>query len=575
MIDEAGAVRQRRDLFVLLLLGWLLFSSGLGLKNPWPPDEPRFALIARDMAESGDWLFPDRAGQLYPDKPPLFMWEQAVWYKLTGSVRLSHALPSILAALVTLLLVWDLSRRLWNRRVAWWAGLTLLAVLQFPMQAKSGQIDATLCMWTTLGLYGLCRHLLRGPDWPWCWVAGAAMGFGIITKGVGFLPILILIPWAFAKLRSWPRLPAVGGWRWGLVALACLGAVTVWLAPMLLYAASSDDPTILAYRDNILFHQTADRYVESWGHIKPMGYFLTSVIPSMWLPVTLLVPWLVPAWRRRLKRRDARYLLLLGWIVLVVFFFSLSPGKRGVYILPAVPALAIAVAPMIPGLLRRRGVQRTGFVVLVFLTSLILIGAALGIFVRPEEVLKLEAEHGVKPWALLATFGIWGFALATWLRSRRGLSALVLFLWGGWMLFGWWAYPLFDAGRSATALMQRTAHSLKASDELGMIDWREQMILHADRPVTHFGFGGKLDDRTLRSAAVWVAEAPGRRLMLPERRMAPCFDPQGAVDLGTAHRRHWRLVDAENATGACDEGPVDPNPRYRSRDRRRSSTAKR
>ena len=55
----------------LLLIALVVLGAGLGLRDPWPADEPRFALIAREMVESGQWLFPMRGGELYPDKPPL------------------------------------------------------------------------------------------------------------------------------------------------------------------------------------------------------------------------------------------------------------------------------------------------------------------------------------------------------------------------------------------------------------------------------------------------------------------------------------------------------------------------
>ena len=47
--------------------------------------------------------------------------------------------------------------------------------------------------------------------------------------------------------------------------------------------------------------------------------------------------------------------MLLAWVVIVVLFFTLSTGKRGLYVLPAVPALAMAAAPWLPELLRARG----------------------------------------------------------------------------------------------------------------------------------------------------------------------------------------------------------------------------
>ena len=82
--------------------------------------------------------------------------------------------------------------------------------MQFVWQARQAQIDATLCFWTTLSLYGLLRHLLLGPSWRWYTIGWAAAGLGVITKGVGFLPLLVLIP--FAILRN-PQLAAAQGHR--------------------------------------------------------------------------------------------------------------------------------------------------------------------------------------------------------------------------------------------------------------------------------------------------------------------------------------------------------------------------
>ena len=57
--------------------------------------------------------------------------------------------------------------------------------------------------------------------------------------------------------------------------------------------------------------------------------------------MTFVLPWLVPAWWRDLKSKNAAVLLLLGWVLLVLIFFSLSDGKRSLYIFPAAPALAL------------------------------------------------------------------------------------------------------------------------------------------------------------------------------------------------------------------------------------------
>ena len=186
-----------------LKCGLLVLAAGIGLRDPWPADEPRFALIARDMVESGNWLLPHIGGVLYPDKPPLFFWLVAALYVLTGSVRVAILMPGILAGLGVLLLVTDLGRRLWGPKTGILCGATLLAILQFPLQMKMGQIDGLLCFWTTLGLYGFARHLLLGPDWRWWAIGGVAAGLGVITKGVGMLPYLVFVPYLAALRGKW------------------------------------------------------------------------------------------------------------------------------------------------------------------------------------------------------------------------------------------------------------------------------------------------------------------------------------------------------------------------------------
>ena len=136
--------------------------------------------------------------------------------------------------------------------------------------------------------------------------------------------------------------------------------MSIWLVPMLL--AANGDPTLAAYRDEILFDQTINRYGNAWHHREPFWYFLVNVIPALWLPLTLLVPWLFGHWRSALRSFDLRIALLASWIVLVVLFFSLSTGKRGVYVLPAVPAFALLCAPYLAQVATRRGAQRAMFV---------------------------------------------------------------------------------------------------------------------------------------------------------------------------------------------------------------------
>lgn len=545
---------------LLILLALLMFASGLGLRDPWPADEPRFALVAKEMVETGQWLFPRRGGELYPDKPPLFMWTQASLYAATGNLRLAFLLPSMLASLITLLLVYDLGRRLWNSRVGLAAGLILLFTLQFTVQAKTAQIDAMLAMWVTLGVYGLLRHVLLGPAWGWYYLGWAAAGFGVITKGVGIIALLILLPYAWARRRGWQPLapipPAPG--RWWLGPLFMLAAISVWFVPMVIEVLGSGDPALQAYRDNILFKQTAERYAAPEHHFRPFWYFLVAVIPWAWLPVSLALPWLLPAWRRRLARADARYLLLLGWVVLVLLFFSLSPGKRGVYILPALAGVALAAAPLVPGLLRKPGVQRVLFAATVALGGLMLGAALVGMF-DADLTARMIAEQRIAPWTLLAAIGGCALVWAALAGARRGALAYAGFMFTLWAGLGWWVYPALNPARSSAYLMADVGAIIGPDAELALVNWKEQSLLHADRAVVNFGFA-RAEEEQERDAAAWLrggGEAHPRWVLLQGPNLEPCFDADRARFMGRWHRRDWYLIDAQAVNARCS-APVTP-----------------
>lgn len=128
--------RTQRETWLFWTVAFVVLAAGLGLRDPWPADEPRFALVARQMVDSGDWLFPHRGTELYSDKPPMLMWLQAALYTVLRDWRIAFLLPSLLASMGTLWCVVDLGRRLWTRRVGLYAGWLLLFAVQFTYRPR-------------------------------------------------------------------------------------------------------------------------------------------------------------------------------------------------------------------------------------------------------------------------------------------------------------------------------------------------------------------------------------------------------------------------------------------------------
>jgi 4-amino-4-deoxy-L-arabinose transferase-like glycosyltransferase len=560
---------ERRELWWLFAFALLLLGAGYGLREPWPADEPRFVLVAQQMLAGGDWLFPHRGIELYPDKPPLYFWLLAGAKSLFGSWRWSFLLPSLLSGLGVLWLVQDLGRRLHSHRAGLWAAIAVLSALQFLYQFKRAQIDPTLVLCTTLSFYGLCRHLLLGPAWRWYWGACFAAGLGVILKGVGFLPLLALLPWAAMRARRWRGLAELGrgnGGRWALGAIAFFAAIALWVAPMLWSALSGGDPEHRAYLENILFRQTAQRYTDAWQHQKPFWYF-GGVIAAFWAPFSLAFFWLWRDWAASWRARDARVWLPLAWALLVFAFFSLSPGKRDMYILPALPAAALAAAPFLPALLARPAFRRL-LLAFAALLSLLLLALGLLAWLRPPgSVLALVRDRGLGAearwlWIMLAAVGAIGLgATVAWRRDGpRALAATLLALVLG---YGLVATPILDPSSSARRLMERARELAGPETTIALVGWKEQNLLQARGPTVEFGFRRETDEQ-LRAALFWLRADPAhRRVLLSQPAGRTCFGGAAGdvLSVGTANRRAWYLATADAITPAClGPAPAERDP---------------
>lgn len=532
-----------------IVLAFLVFIfAGYGLRDPWPADEPRFAAVALDMVRSGDWLIPRAGGDLYQDKPPLHFWLIATSLVATGDLRLAFLLPSMLAALGAMLLIYDLGRRLHGRQAGLAAALTLGCCVQFVKVTRGAQIDATLVFFCTLALWAFGRHLFESPRAWLALLGGAAAGLGVIDKAVGFL-MLALWPLAWLLAR---RAEAEGhGLREGalrpmplLLSFAAFAAVVgAWLVPMLLRVAASGDPALAAYRDEILFQQTVQRYASAWHHLRPWYYYLVEVIPVLWLPVSALLLWLWRPWREDWRNGRSSTLLFLAFAVLVVVFFSLSTGKRGVYVHIALPALVAAASPHLPALYARAGVGRLslGLAALLVVPGVLLaIASGIG-SPRLSGLLEEAALSSVAP--------IWAFAAASsvaWLvclRYRPVLAwptvlACLTVTWGIGIA------PQIDAERSASGFVAQMLDKAPRDRELGLLAYKEQFLLYLDREIVNFGHARWREGQAeSNDAARWLADDPRRVLLVPGPLIKPCFEGNPRTLAGRSSDDDWYLVE--------------------------------
>lgn len=436
---------------------WLLLPLvvSAALRDLWAPDEPRYAMVARELFERGDFLVMHLCGAVYPDKPPLLFWLAGLLGWVSDWSVPAMRIVSLAATAGTALLTARLARRWWDAANASWAPALLLSTAMLTEIGGRLQIDPLLCVLVLGAIVAASEPAAdRRTASRNVWLAGALAGLAMLAKGPVALVVIVLV------LGSWRLLePRTGGARAARASVAGAVALTLALPLAWVLAASLAQPGLAR---ELLFGQHLERVVEEVPrHGGPLWKHLTR------MPL-LLLPWTIPvglgladatrAWRARRAGADfdRGILLAAAWFLTLFLFFSLIPPKRDLYLLPAYPAAALLAARAIRVRLATGG--SLGAVVVSSAAVLGLMGlasAALGPVALARPIAGLDRgalELGLRG----ALAGLPLMAGALWvIRARRapGPSAAlgrVLWVWSlGLASAGLALLPVVDRAKSA------------------------------------------------------------------------------------------------------------------------------
>ena len=357
-----------KPLLPVLALGAVLFFANTWGYDLWPADEPRFGEVAREMMASGDYLAPHVNGMPYKEKPPLLFWSICASSLPFGDVtEFSARAPSGLAALLTLAFTYLLARRLYGARVAFWAGLILATSQLFWFEARSVRTDMILTAAMTGALLAFQRWR-DAPSTPRLVAFYAAVAVGMFAKGPPALifPILLIVTF------YWRRPDERARTHWVIGVLGATALILAWFIParMSLPAEATAPAGGVGVE---AFRMTIGRFLFGVSKARAPWYYLFE-LPAGLFPWALFLPWSLPwIWKRR--HEDGRMRLLMKWTLPAFIFFSISIGKRSVYLLPIYPALAILQARAILDLLDADAPRWRMRTAIVWGALLILLGA--------------------------------------------------------------------------------------------------------------------------------------------------------------------------------------------------------
>jgi 4-amino-4-deoxy-L-arabinose transferase-like glycosyltransferase len=364
---------------------------------------------------------------------------------LTGKLdETTIRFPSALYATLGVLIVYLFGQKLFERQVAFLAAAILATTWVYVDQALNARVDMTLCFVVTLNLvlfYSLYRGFLTHP--LWFHIFYVLLGIGILAKGpLGIvLPGLVIGTFVVVK-KKWDLIPKFG-LHPGVLLTVLLGVG--W------YVAAVTRGGEGFFHRQIL-EENLSRFVGGSGHSHP-PYYYVSYLFILGIPWGLFLPFVLwDAFKQRSRFTDELLFLKL-WFATMFVFFSISIGKRAVYLLPLYPALSMLTARWFyhQGTTSDGRSLRHGCIAIVAgLTGLLLLMITLGAawshgagwlfaaietFLKPKDqadFLAITNQLGTLGWSFLIisllSSGLWLWLAADLWVSRMSHAALLIVL---------------------------------------------------------------------------------------------------------------------------------------------------
>jgi 4-amino-4-deoxy-L-arabinose transferase-like glycosyltransferase len=369
----------------LWLVILVLYFSGLSIPLVGP-DEPRYAQVAREMLERGDWITPTLGGAHWFEKPALLYWLQIAGYKIFGVSEFSARVGSAIFGLLTVFSLWILGRNIAakdfknnieieDKQVsaenfnfastndfASWLALIAASSIGLIVFSRGASFDIILTFPLTASLVAFfifdqsknksftTYHL---PLTTFYFLIGVAL----LAKGlVGIVFPLAIVAFYYVLSLKLPSKSFVFSLVWGTV-LSLLVA-SIWYAPM--YLAHGFE-----FIDEFFIQHHFARYTSNkYAHPQPF-YFFFWVLPLMTLP---WLPFFLAALKSQVSSLGAQVqsskfevqslkskfqdpkssspllVFALSWLLVPLVFFSFSGSKLPGYILPSLPAALILTA---------------------------------------------------------------------------------------------------------------------------------------------------------------------------------------------------------------------------------------
>jgi 4-amino-4-deoxy-L-arabinose transferase-like glycosyltransferase len=482
-------------IITLLLLSIVLFFNNIGGIALWDPDEPRQAIMAREMMERNDYIHPYLNGKPYLEKPPLYSWAIIAASKMRGSVdEYASRLPAAVSATLLLLSTYFLGSAILGPPAGLISAFVLATNYQFLSNARESVMDMTFAFFIGLTIVCAFFAMRRGKGWLFV-LAFLPAGLGILTKGPAALLIPACIVFIYLIVQKEMKrfiLPLVIG------SLLATAIASLW------FIAAGEE-----YIEEFIFRQNFTRYMNAFDHWESVFYYFHKLFFNF-LPWSMLLPFaLYHAYKKK-------YWLPLIWFGFTFLFFEISTSKRAIYLLCCYPACALLCGLYIKDAWSSLVTGRvTGLVLKLFagLFTLLPLAAAVLLFSSSDPTVAVFRQGPMSTYFFIGAVFLAGLSFFYLLarKSEKGaLAAFFVYLTIGGFFYGAGYMPIMDKQYKSPRLITDHLTNFKKKADVYTFGFSSAgFIYYIGKPVqTFFDINKIKNDKNDILVIVEDAQAP-------------------------------------------------------------------
>lgn len=367
MISDRNPIK--RETWILLIVCAIVMLPFLGLADFNTKGEPREAVVAYSILDSGNWILPTNNGGEMPYKPPFFHWCIAAASLLNGGhvTEFTSRLPSAIALIAMTVWTFVFFARRRDTATAMATALITFTTFELHRAGANCRVDMVLTAATVGAIYSLYSYFERGMKGV-PWLAILMMSIGTLTKGPVGMVIPCLVAGIFMLMRKVNFFKAFFLLSaWGLMSLilpAC------WYVAA--YARGGQEFLDLVMEENfgrMTSTMSYDSCVNPWPYniATLLGGFVPWTLAVLMSVVKIRVTRQKSQVKESLKSRIAAWYSKIPALnvfaataaITIFIFYCIPQSKRSVYLMPMYPFTAYFVAMWLLKLCRdSRGVVK-------------------------------------------------------------------------------------------------------------------------------------------------------------------------------------------------------------------------